>query len=451
MSGQAIDLVLRVERGVLGAALRDETTRRVVLGTLSPEDYAEPAHGAAHAALVRLSSAGEWVDWENVLRVGETRLLGRLVPADLLHAGRGRTVAQVQSWCWSLREAAAGRRLRRELEAAGADSERPGATPASYLEASAKALAAAQHRCARRAGASAADVAMDIWRRLEAPVAASVPTGLSRLDVVLGGMRAGRLYVVAGRAAMGKTAFAGTLTRAACEWDASRRVLFFSLEMQREELGTRWLAGLAGLDSRRIERRTLDDDATTRLTHASERFARWPLVIEDDGALTIADLCARAAVAHAVQPLSLVVVDYLQLIKGSDTRRYESREREVAEISRSLKQLSKDLSVPVVALAQLNRDVEKRAEKRPGAADLRESGAIEQDADAVMLLYRPGVYDPSVDKGVAEVIVAKNRGGETDTVQCRYVPHETRFMDCEHDAPPVAEYEPEPHESEVSW
>lgn len=430
----AIDLVARLERGLIGAALRDETCRRVVIGTLGESDYVDHSHRAAHAAIVSLTSRSEMVDWENVLRVGDRRLLGRVVASDLVHAGRTVTPEKAASWSKHLRASASTRQAAEDLRTAIAWLESPSSSmdPSEFFTRCGSALDRAQRRCTRESGADAATVASETDAYLNSPTALALPTGLARLDSMLGGLVGGRLYTIGGRSSVGKTAFVCKVARSACEWSPKKRALFFSLEMLRRSLAIRWLAGLSGLDSRAIERRVIP---TTRpeLTRALQTFSRWPLLVDDADSLTIGELCARATVAHSIAPLSVVIVDYLQLVRPSTTAKNQSREREVAEISSELKKLSKSLDVPVVVLAQLNKDADKRQDKRPIGGDLRESDAIYHDSDSVVLLHREWLYDKSVSPEKALAIVAKNRDGDCGEVELKYLANQVLFTDADGD------------------
>ena len=430
----AISLVERLERGLLGAALRDETCRRILVGSLTPDDYTVFAHRATHEALARLTSASEQVDWENVLRVGNRRLLGRVVAADMLHAGRAVTPEKAETWARHIRSSAATRQAAEGLRGALAWLESPSSSmdPAEFFSRAGQALADAQRRCTREAGADAATITQETDAYLNSPTAFALPTGLARLDAMLGGLVGGKLYTIGGRSSVGKTAFVCKVARSACEWSPKKRTLFFSLEMLRRSLAIRWIAGLSGLDSRAIERRLIPTN-NEELSRAMQTFSRWPLVVDDADSLTIGELAARATVAHSIAPLSVVIVDYVQLVKPSATARNQSREREVAEISAELKRLSKALDVPVVALAQLNKDADRRQDKRPILGDLRESDAITHDSDAVVLLHREWLYDKSVSPEKALAIVAKNRDGDCGEVELRYRANQVLFADAEQD------------------
>ncbi len=255
-----------------------------------------------------------------------------------------------------------------------------------------------------------------IQERAKAPGAVTgVTTGFYDLDKKLAGFHKGTLTILAARPAMGKTALALNMALAAAEHGA---VGIFSLEMSRQELATRLLTSKAEVDAGRVRTGRLDAADWRRLTQGVEDLHAMPIEIDDTPGLTIAQLRSKARrLLTKRRSLSLIVVDYLQLMQGSGGTK-ESRENVISAISRGLKILSKELQVPVLALSQLNRSLESRTDKRPLPSDLRESGAIEQDADVIMFIYRDDYYNPdSPDKGLAEVIIAKQRAGETGTVK----------------------------------
>lgn len=257
---------------------------------------------------------------------------------------------------------------------------------------------------------------------------AGTPTGYADVDAKLGGLHPSRLIVVGARPGMGKTAFVVGIT-AHVALTEGKPVLFASLEMTPREMTDRLIAHQAKLDLPKVAAYDLAVDERTAWTNAFDRLAGAPIWIDDDPHLTAASLAARARrVKERVGELGLVVVDYLQLMAGSGST--EGRQWEITEISNSLKRLARDLEVPVVACAQLNRLVEGRTNKRPLLADLRESGSVEQDADAVLFLYRDEYYNPdSPDRGVAEVNVAKHRHGPTGTVKLVWLGYCARFVD----------------------
>jgi len=263
-------------------------------------------------------------------------------------------------------------------------------------------------------------------------------TGFHEYDKLTGGLRGGQLIIIAARPAMGKTSlFLSAVQNIA--GDAKSVVALFSLEMTREELGFRLLSGTAKIDAKRLKIGRLLDRDWPRLAQAADQLAKSKIFIDDSGDLTVMDIRSRCRrLKSSEKRIDLIVVDYLQLMKGSKaaSRGDGSREREISEISRNLKNLAKELKVPIIALSQLNRGVESRPNKRPMLSDLRESGAIEQDADMVCFIYRDEVYNKDTeDKGIAELIVAKHRAGETDTIRLAWLPEYTLFANLVKDGP----------------
>jgi replicative DNA helicase len=254
-----------------------------------------------------------------------------------------------------------------------------------------------------------------------------VPTGFHDLDEKTSGLQPGDMIVVAGRPSMGKTAFALNIAEHVAV-DMGLPVALFSLEMPGAQLAMRMLSSIGRLDQLRVRTGRLNDEEWQRLTYALGRLNDAPIHIDETGGINAVDLRARARrLYRQCGKLGLIVVDYLQLM--SSTRDGENRATEIAEISRSIKSLAKELHVPVVALSQLNRELEKRNDKRPVMSDLRESGAIEQDADLILFLYRDEVYNTdSPDKGSAEVIIGKHRNGPTGKVQLTFLGEYTRFQ-----------------------
>ena len=255
------------------------------------------------------------------------------------------------------------------------------------------------------------------------------PTGFRDLDKLLGGLQPSSLYVVGGRPSMGKTSFAlGMAAHAALR--EQRPVLVFSLEMARREVTRRLLSAEARVDSMRLSSGQLTDDDWTAINSTIQRIADAPLWVDDNATATVMEMRAKARrLKSQVGDLSMVLVDYLQLMTARQPG--DNRQVEIAEISRGLKVLARELCCPVVALSQLSRNLETRQDKRPMLSDLRESGAIEQDADVVMFLYRSEYYDPdSIDTaGLAEVIVAKNRNGPTAVGKLSFVSRFAAFKD----------------------
>ncbi|MDD3089367.1 MAG: replicative DNA helicase [Candidatus Omnitrophica bacterium] len=252
-----------------------------------------------------------------------------------------------------------------------------------------------------------------------------IPTGFHDLDLRTAGFQRSDLIIIAGRPSMGKSAFAssilehlGLVERSACA--------FFSLEMAKEQLGQRMLCSIAKVNAHKVRTGFLAPEDWKEIVGAANKLSEAPIFIDDTPSITTLELRAKARRLKSKHDIQLIVVDYLQLMRTSS--RLENRQQEISEISRSLKAIARELRVPVIAISQLSRQVEQREGHRPQLSDLRESGAIEQDADVVLLLYREEYYKPSPEnKGVAEVIIAKQRNGPTGEVKLAFLNEYTKF------------------------
>tara|TARA_B100000700_G_scaffold28870_1_gene27758 strand:+ start:1528 stop:2874 length:1347 start_codon:yes stop_codon:yes gene_type:complete len=253
-----------------------------------------------------------------------------------------------------------------------------------------------------------------------------VPSGIIDLDKLTAGFQKGDLVIIAGRPSMGKTALALTIARNAAIENNSGTAIF-SLEMSSDQLGQRLLTSEARVDNSHVRRGSLPSGKWKNINIASGKLAQAPLYIDDTPALSILDLRSRARRLKRERNIEMIIVDYLQLMQGPQNS--ENRQNEISQITQSLKALAKELDIPVVALSQLSRAVEQRTKKEPQLSDLRESGAIEQDADVVIFLYRPSVYDKDDEsvKGMAYLIVAKQRNGPTGRVTASFIDTYARF------------------------
>ena len=279
-------------------------------------------------------------------------------------------------------------------------------------------------RGARRSPRRGTDLRYDLTIEFEEMIT-GVASGFHELDDLTAGFQPSDLIIVAGRPGMGKTSFMLNVTQYSAI-KTGTPVGFFSLEMSKEQLVMRLLCAEAHVDSQRLRRGMLRDDDWPKLTRAAGVLAEAPLFIDDTPAISTLELRAKARRLYADHKVGALVIDYLQLMRA--TGKYDLREQEISEISRSLKGLAKELNIPVIAVSQLSRNPEAREDKRPQMSDLRESGAIEQDADVILFIYRDEVYNKnSDDKGKAEVIVAKQRNGPTDTIALTFIGEYTRF------------------------
>ena len=258
-----------------------------------------------------------------------------------------------------------------------------------------------------------------------------VPSGFTELDYRTAGFHGSELILIAARPAMGKTAFALNIAANAA-LKGNTAVAVFSLEMSKEQLVNRILCSESMVDSNKVRTGKLEEDDWTKLAGTIGPLSEAEIYIDDTPGINIMEIRAKCRKLKLEKNIGMVVIDYLQLIQGSGYRRSGSREQEISEISRSLKILAKELDVPVIALSQLSRAAEQRPDHRPMLSDLRESGAIEQDADIVMFLYRDDYYNQdSEKKDIAEVIIAKHRGGSTGTVELLWLGSYTKFVNLE--------------------
>ncbi|MBQ7678759.1 MAG: replicative DNA helicase, partial [Butyrivibrio sp.] len=256
-------------------------------------------------------------------------------------------------------------------------------------------------------------------------------TGLTDLDYNTAGLQKSDLILLAARPSMGKSALALTMAYNMAVRD-DKHVAFFSLEMSAEQLVNRLLAMEGPLDSQHLRSGNLSEDEWERLVQGAGVIGSSHLIIDDTPGITVGELRSRCRKYKLEHDLDLVIIDYLQLMAGSGTRSSDNRQQEVSDISRALKALARELNIPVLALSQLSRAVESRTDHRPMLSDLRESGAIEQDADIVMFIYRDEYYNKDTDKkGITELIIAKQRNGPIGTVNLAFLPEQTRFVSAE--------------------
>jgi replicative DNA helicase len=259
-----------------------------------------------------------------------------------------------------------------------------------------------------------------------------LPTGFRDLDRKLAGLHPSNLLIVAARPGMGKSTLALNIAQNAAVNDMP--VAIFTLEMSREEVVSRMLCASGRIDSQRLRSGQLGESDFTKLSNAASILYKKPIYVDDSPGLTVTEIRAKCRRMKRRPGLSLVVVDYLQLMQGSGQ---ENRQQEIAAISRSLKNLARELDVPIMALSQLNRSMEQREDKRPRLSDLRESGSLEQDADVVMFIYRHEYYHPEAQetRGIAEIAIAKHRQGATGRIDMTFLPEFTLFSDMGRDTP----------------
>ena len=424
---------LDAEESLLGAMLLSRDAIAEAVECCTAEDFYKPAHAHVCSAVTSLYARGEPADpvtvAEELRRTGALEAVGDQSILLTLQVNTPST-ANAGHYARIVEEHAL---LRRLVRVAGEIAELGYSVPEdvgmAVDRAESMVFEVAQRRVVdtmsplRELLAQSLDHLEQLFERGEAIT--GVPTGYADLDERLAGLQPSNLVVVGARPAMGKTSFAlGIVEHAAVK--ARVPVLLFSLEMSHLELTQRLLCSEARVDATRMRNGRLLESDWPKISDAIGRLGDAPIYIYDNPNLTVMDIRAKARRLKSREGLGLVVVDYLQLMTGRHTT--ENRQVEISEISRGLKVLARELSVPVIALSQLSRNLEMRADKRPVLADLRESGAIEQDADVVLFIYRDEVYNPeSADRGSAEIIIAKHRNGPTGVTQLAFVDHHTRF------------------------
>ena len=420
---------IEAERAVLGGLILDASGWDRVADRVREEDFYRRDHQLVFRAIASLIDANhpcdvltvsEWLDAQ-----GDAKVEGGLAYVGEL-AESTPSAANVAAYADIVRERAV---LRELIGAGSAIADRAyrteGRPVRELLEDSEQLVYAIGDRRRTSGGPEAIrDVLVGVMERIDELHHAEgqltgVPTGFIDLDRLTAGLQPGDLIVVAGRPSMGKTALALNLVESAAIRSKLAAVVF-SLEMSSEQLTMRFMSSLGRIDAHKIRTGNLDDADWPRLTTAMTMLNESRIFLDDSGDLTPTELRARCRRLKREHDIGMVVVDYLQLMHVPGTS--ENRATEISEISRSLKALARELGVPVVALSQLNRSLESRANRRPMLSDLRESGAIEQDADVILFIYRDEVYNEESDsKGKAEIIIGKQRNGPTDTVTLTFL------------------------------
>ena len=421
------------ERSVLGAMLLEAEAASEALSLLSGEDFYRSAHARIFSAMADLFERNEPLD--EVTVAARLKTQGQLEQVGGSHylaslTERVPTAANIAHYARIVRARALTRRLiQAATSIAGSGYDGTGEVETLLDEAEKKIFEVTSSR-EQRGFTSIKELVDSSFRYIETQFerkenVTGVPTGFVDLDNITSGLQPGDLIIIAGRPSMGKTAFAMNIAQNAAI-NKKCSVAVFSLEMSKEQLAIRMMCSEAKVESQKVRGGRLAQEDWHKLSLAANSLLHAPIYIDDTSSLSVLEMRAKSRRLQAEHGLGLVVVDYLQLMRGRAST--EGREREISEISRGLKALARELSVPVMALSQLNRSLESRSDKRPMLSDLRESGAIEQDADVIGFVYRDDYYDQdSEDKGLAEVIIGKQRNGPTDTVKLRFAREYTRF------------------------
>lgn len=422
------------ERSVLGGMLIEANALELAIEQLHEEDFYLPTHQAIFAAMRDIRNAGGAVDLvtlsNELERHGKLDMVGGpLYLSELMSFVP--TAVNTQEYISIVEE----KSVRRLLIRAGGDIARDAQNDGGELE---DALNGAERRIYDITMRKSADTLRPIEQVVPEAfneiselmerkgTITGVSTGFTELNRMTNGFQKSDLIIIAARPAMGKTAFALNIAQYAALHD-DRTVVIFSLEMSASQLVQRMLCTEATVESQKIKEGTVGSDELKRLVEVMEPMSRAKLFIDDTGGATVPEIRSKCRRLRARHGLDMIVIDYLQLMQSGGGRKSDSRTQEVSDMTRQLKLLARELDVPVVLLAQLNRGPETRLDHTPMIADLRESGSIEQDADMVILLYRPAVYDEDADN-TSQAIIAKHRHGPTGTVMLAWQGEYTRFM-----------------------
>ena len=429
----------KAEQGIVGTMLVNRDAISDLVDMLTGEDFYNKQYGILFDNMVELYSEGASVDPITLVErlrmkdipeeVANTVTLAQLVQSAPLYA-------PVKDYAKIVKDKAALRQLIKlceNTEKDGYQSQEPVEVIMERAEQSIFKLV--QNRNGSEDTVPIREIVMNVIREMEEAArndgkVTGVPTGFRDLDNMLTGMHAGELLLVAARPAMGKTAFVLNIAHHLAVMKHIP-VGFFSLEMSKEQLASRILAVDAMVGSKSMKVGDLSDDDWDKVIESTEAVANSPLYIEENSSVTISELRSIARKWKQNYGVQVIMIDYLQLM--SPSRAVESRQQFIAEVSRALKNLAKELKIPIIALSQLSRAVDARPDHKPVLSDLRESGSIEQDADVVMFIYRDEYYNPetTTKPQTAEIIIAKQRSGETGSVDLRWIGKYTKFADPE--------------------
>ena len=425
---------IEAEQAIIGSMLTDKDAVIAAIEILREQDFYREDNRIIYSAILNLYNRSEPIDI--ITLKAELKSMGKLEAVGGLEyivqlPDRVPTTSNVEQYIKIVEEKSMLRALIKtadELITLGYD---PTQEVEQVIDTAEKKIFEVMQKKNQKGYSSMKDILIDTFTQLEQlynqkEMITGVPTGFADLDYRTSGLHNSDLILVAARPAMGKSAFALNIaTHAAVRGKVP--VAIFSLEMSKEQMANRILCSEAMVDSAKVRTGKIDDEEWGKLAAASGELSEAGIYIDDTPGISVMEIRAKCRKMKLEKNIGLVVIDYLQLVQGSN-RKGGSREQEIAEISRSLKILAKEINVPVIALSQLSRAPEQRVDHRPMLSDLRESGSIEQDADIVMFLYRDDYYNEDTDKkNIAEVIIAKHRSGATGTVELLWLGNYTKF------------------------
>lgn len=429
---------VEAEQSVIGSMIMDREAIVVASELITGEDFYNKQYGILFETMVELNDAGSPVDLVTL----QNKLKEKDVPPEVSSLELIRdlitavpTSANIKYYANIVAEKATLRRLIRLNEEIANTCYAEKESLEYILEDTEKRLFQLVQKRTTDDFVPVRQIVMNAMDKIELAAknkgsVTGIPTGFIDLDYRTAGMQPSDLILVAARPSMGKTAFELNLAQYMA-FKKNMTVALFSLEMSKEQLVNRMFSLESNVDAQKLRTGQLNDQEWERLIESAGTIGKSKLIIDDTPGISIAELRSKCRKYKLEHDLNIIMIDYLQLMSGSG--RSESRQQEISDISRSLKALARELNVPVIALSQLSRAVEQRPDHRPMLSDLRESGAIEQDADVVMFLYRDDYYNhDSPDKGISEVIIAKQRNGPIGTVKLAWLPEYTKFANLEH-------------------
>jgi replicative DNA helicase len=428
---------IEAEEAVLGGILIDNDSLNIAAEKLTSEDFYKGANRLLYAAMLKLWDKREPID---IVTLGtELRKLGSLEQAGGIEylsrlSSNTPSAGNLLYYVKIVKAMSIRRRLIHEASEIVTEAFNVEHELEHFLDSAEQRILRASDFRTTPSFFKVSDVVQDSITRIEKLLDSTdhftgVASGFDKLDYLTAGFQPSDLIIIAARPAMGKTSLALSIGQFVGVHNG-KSVAVFSLEMSKEQIVMRLLCSEARVENSRVRSGHLGESDFPKLVEAASRIANSSIFIDDTPAVTVTELRAKCRRLHREHPLSLILVDYLQLMRSPEYQK--SREQEISDISRSLKALAKELNVPVIALSQLNRSVESRNDKRPVMSDLRESGAIEQDADVIMFVYRDEVYNAATpDKGIAELIISKQRSGPTGAVRLAFAGEFTRFDNLE--------------------
>jgi replicative DNA helicase len=437
---------VEAEQSVLGGLLLDNSAWDRVGDVLTEKDFYRPDHGLIYRVIGKLVGENMPADVITVSEAMKTQGGGETIGIDYLNALAQSTpsASNIRGYAEIVRDRSVLRRLIQTSDSIAGSAFTPDGRSVQTIldtaEASILAIGEEGHR-GKTDYFEIAPLLTDVVKRIDelyhrqgSTDVTGVATSFIDLDRQTSGLQKGDLVIVAGRPSMGKTSLAVNIAENVAIKEGLP-VLIFSMEMGASQLASRILGSVGRIDQSRMRTGKLNEDEWPKITEAISRLNEANIMIDETGALSSLELRARARrISRKFGTLGLIVIDYIQLMSGNSGISGENRATEISEISRSLKSLAKELQCPVIALSQLNRGLEQRPNKRPIMSDLRESGAIEQDADVILFIYRDEVYHPdtSPEKGIAEIIVAKQRNGPIGTIKMSWQGQFTKFDNLAH-------------------